>query len=430
MQNTLFRELKEAFPDCIDDEEEDLATALYSVVSGGNARFVFIIDEWDALFREFKDDVQLQENYILFLRNIFKNQDTTEATIAAAYMTGILPIKKYGTESALSDFKEFTMADPLTLSQYVGFTEADVQELCEAYHVSFDEMKQWYDGYTFDDEKSVYSPNSVMSAVKFRRFRNYWSQSESFESLKRYIDENFDGLKDAIIMMLGGQRIPIDISTFQNDITSFKNKDDVLTLLIHLGYLAYDRPKRESFIPNQEVAEIFRSTTKGGKWRPVERAIERAENLLDATIRQDSETVARLLEVVHEECTSVLKYNDENSLACVIYIAYYTAGNYYMVVRELAAGKGYADYAFIPGQGTDKPAMIVELKYDKNADTAIRQIHDNRYGGVLKEYFGNLRRQPGFMPLNGAAIIFCLKKALIFLYNRRPFGRRYHFPML
>jgi len=342
IKNALLQELREFFQDCIGAATRNLGRALYEVVSKGNAKFVFVIDEWDALFREFKEDTQLQKDYILFLRNLFKNKDLTSKTVAAAYMTGILPIKKFGTESALSDFKEFTMADPLILSEYVGFTESDVRTLCAAYHMDFEEMKQWYDGYSFEDVTSVYSPNSVMNAIKFRKYRNYWTQTETFESLKRYIGENFDGLKDAIIMMLGGQRVKIDINTFQNDLTSFENKDDVLTLLIHLGYLAYDQPAGVVYIPNREVAEIFRVSTKGGRWREVERAIGQAEDLLEATLCRDSAAVAEALELVHEECTSALKYNDENSLACVIYIGYYTARNDYMIVREFPAGREFA----------------------------------------------------------------------------------------
>ncbi|MCD8118029.1 MAG: AAA family ATPase [Lachnospiraceae bacterium] len=390
MQQALLEEIREAFSGCVDEKETSLGKALYAVVARGNAKFVFVIDEWDALFREFKDDRQLQEDYILFLRGIFKNKDRTKKTIAAAYMTGILPVKKFGTESALSDFKEFTMAEPLILSRYVGFTEDDVRLLCEAYHVDYEEMKQWYDGYSFEDEKSVYSPNSVVSAINYNTFRNYWTQTETFESLKRYINENYDGLKDAIILMLGGQRVKIDISTFQNDITSFENKDDVLTLLIHLGYLAYDHATKEVYVPNREVAEVFQSAVRGGKWSKVEQAINESEKLLEATLNEDEGAVASALELIHEECTSSLKYNDENSLACAIYIAYFTARNYYMMVRELPGGKGFADYAFIPARGTDKPAMMIELKWQKDADTAMKQILDNRYHGVLKDYFGDL----------------------------------------
>lgn len=390
IKNTLLKELRDAFPGCIDDEEKNLGKALYAVVSKGNAKFVFVIDEWDALFREYKDDTRLQEDYILLMRSLFENKDTTSRTIAAAYITGILPIKKYGTESALSDFEEFTMAEPLAMTEYIGFTEAEVLRLCTQYGIDFDEVKRWYDGYRFEDSASVYNPNSVMKAIRYKRIKNYWTKTETFESLKRYIEMNRDGLKDAVILMLGGQRVQVDVSTFQNDITSLSSKDDVLTLLIHLGYLAYDQENKEVYIPNQEVAEVFRSAVKGDKWKPVEQAINNAERLLDATLRGECGTVARTLEAVHEECSSVLTYNDESSLACAIHIAYYTAKNYYKIVREFPTGKGFADYAFIPGRDTDKPAMIIELKYDKDADTAIRQIHENRYDGDLKKYFGNL----------------------------------------
>lgn len=390
IKNSVLKELRELFPDCIDTEESNLGKALYAVVSRGNAKFVFVIDEWDALFREFKNDRQLHKDYILFLRNLFKNKDLTGKTIAAAYMTGILPIKKYGTESALSDFREFSMTDPLILSKYVGFTEAEVRMLCDRYDTDFEEMKQWYDGYSFEDMSSVYSPNSVMSAINFRRFKSYWTQTETFEGLKNYIGMDFDGLKGAITEMLGGGRVSVKISSFQNDMTSFQNKNDVLTLLIHLGYLAYDSEKREAYIPNLEVAEAYEDAVNNEKWGIVGEAVADSEKLLDATLRKDADAVAEALEMTHESVSSVLQYNNESSLSCAITIAYYTAKRFYRIVRELPSGKGYADLAFIPRRGTDKPAMIVELKYDKDADSAIRQIHDNRYDGVLKEYVGNL----------------------------------------
>ncbi|MCD8150205.1 MAG: AAA family ATPase, partial [Clostridiales bacterium] len=202
----------------------------------------------------------------LFLRGLFKNKDRTNKVIAAAYMTGILPVKKYGTESALSDFREYSMTAPELLEEYVGFTESEVKKICREQDMSFEDMNLWYDGYSFKKNHHIYNPNSVREALHNRNVRNYWNQTGSFESLKRYIGENFDGLKDAIILMLGGQRVKIDISTFQNDFTSFENKDDVLTLLIHLGYLAYDQLREEVYIPNREVAEVFRSAVKCVKW--------------------------------------------------------------------------------------------------------------------------------------------------------------------
>ncbi|MCD8082535.1 MAG: AAA family ATPase [Clostridiales bacterium] len=284
IQKSILKELRETFPDCLNDEEKNLGRALYSVVANGHDKFVFVIDEWDALFREFKYDEQQQKDYILLLRSIFKNKDLTSRTIAAAYMTGILPIKKYGTESALSDFKEYTMTKPGRLAEYVGFTENEVRSLCNDNQVNFEDLRTWYDGYSFSRIKHVYSPNSVMNALQEGEIQNYWTQTETFESLKEYIGMDYDGLKSAIVEMLGGGRVSIKISTFQNDFTSFHNKNDVLTLLVHLGYLSYDSTKREAYIPNLEVAEAFEDAVSGKEWadasvaliselKPVEKSI-------------------------------------------------------------------------------------------------------------------------------------------------------------
>ncbi|MCD8122248.1 MAG: ATP-binding protein [Clostridiales bacterium] len=390
IQRAVIEELRETFSDCIRDNEISLPDALLRVSGKTGDKFIIIIDEWDAIFREEKNNDTLQKEYIQFLRALFKGGQTTDRTIAAAYMTGILPIKKYGTQSALTDFREFTMVEPLGLSEYVGFTEKEVQDLCKESGLDFYEMKQWYDGYTLSDVGSVYSPNSVMSAVMFRKFKNYWKSSETYEDLKGYIGQNFDGLKDAIVEMLGGGQVRVNVSRFQNDMTSFRTRDDILTLLIHLGYLAYDETSKKVGIPNREISEVFQDAVEGDGWEKVEKALSESEELLAATIRGDCVAVENALEDIHESNFSILKYNDENSLSCAIVLAYYTARNDYEMIRELPAGKGFADIAFIPHRNSGKPAMIIELKYDKDADTAIRQIKDNRYSGRLKDYAGRV----------------------------------------
>ena len=239
---------------------------LYNIADVRGCRFIFIIDEWDALFRENQEDTRLQESYIKLLRGLFKNSGKTDKMIEAAYMTGILPIKKYGTQSAMTDFREYTMLAPRKLESYVGFTEKAVEGLCEKYHMKFAEMQKWYDGYSFSKVKSIYSPNSVIEAIKNEEISNYWTQSETYESLKIYIEMDEDGLKEAVIQMLGGSKIKIDAATFQNDMTTIKCRDDVLTLLIHLGYLAYDTENKSAYIPNEEVREEFiRALTTGKK---------------------------------------------------------------------------------------------------------------------------------------------------------------------
>ncbi len=390
IQSVVIKELKKAFHGYIDEDETYLPDALYAVSQHTANKFIIIIDEWDALFRESKDDVDIQEEYVQLLRGLFKGGIATDKTIAAAYMTGILPIKKYGTESALTDFYEYTMAEPAKLADYVGFTEKEVKELCEEHHMDFESMQTWYDGYSFSSVRHVYNPNSVILAIHNGIYRSYWTASETYESLKKFIEMDFDGLRGAVVRMLCGEAVKVKISTFQNDMTSFNNKDDVLTLLIHLGYLTYDGITEKISIPNLEVAGAFGDAVRNTNWEYVATAIQDSDDLLEATMKGDCEKVAIALEKTHESVASVLEYNNEASLSAAVILAYYTARRYYEIVHELPSGKGFADLAFLPRRNTDSPALIVELKYDKDADAAIRQIKEKRYEGTLKKYFGNL----------------------------------------
>ncbi|MCD8118905.1 MAG: AAA family ATPase [Lachnospiraceae bacterium] len=390
LQKAVIGELQTEFPGLIDEKEVFLPDALLSVAEKTGNKFIIIIDEWDALFREEKDDTELLENYVILLRGLFKGGTTTDKMIAAAYMTGILPIKKYGNESTLSDFQEYTMANPDALAPYVGFTEQEVLKLCAENGMDFEEMKFWYDGYSFKGVESVYNPNSVMSAIRRQSIRNYWISSSSYESLAFYISMDYKGLKQDVVRMLGGKSVRVKITTFQNDLTSLKSKDDVFTLLIHLGYLRYNENDKTVTIPNQEIADVFGDAVEGEGWDEIGEMIRESEDLLDATIRQDAVAVVEALEKVHNANSSVLRYNNEAALSSAIMIAYYTAKRIYKIVPEFPQGKGFAELVFLPRRGTDKPVLLVELKVDKNANSAIRQIHENKYEGDLKKYFGNL----------------------------------------
>ena len=188
----------------------------------------------------------------------------------------------------------------------------------------------------------------MIRAVKTGEFGDYWTETETYESLKLYIGMNQDGLKDAITSMLGGMRCKINTRTFQNDMANINTKDDVLTLLVHLGYLAYDSAKREVYIPNQEVADEFKNAVEYSGWEGVSAALRSSEELLDATLRGDAAYVANALDQVHMANTSVLSYHNELSLSCAITIAYYVAQKDYILIRELPAGKGFADIVFLP----------------------------------------------------------------------------------
>lgn len=266
LQEQVIRELRNTYADVSD--EHSLPIVLARIAESTGRKFIVLIDEWDALFREAKENSDVQKEYIQLLRGLFKSS-LTDKMIEAAYITGILPIKKYGTQSALTDFREYTMLQPKKLAKYVGFTEEEVRVLCSKYEMDFEEAKRWYDGYSFSKEESVYSPNSVVQAINNEEFGDYWTETETYESLKSYICMNEDGLQDAIVAMLGGARCKINTRTFQNDMSSIKSKDDVLTLLVHLGYLAYDFEKREVYIPNQEVADEFKNAVENSGWKGI-----------------------------------------------------------------------------------------------------------------------------------------------------------------
>jgi hypothetical protein len=281
------------------------------------------------------------------------------------------------------------MLNPGPFAEYFGFTENEVQEICDKYDMDFSEMKRWYDGYVLKG-LHVYNPKSVVNAVTYERVDNYWTQTVAFESLRGYICMNFEGLRDDVVKALTGEKCSVDILEFENDMTSFGSKDDVITALIHLGYLAYDADSKEAYIPNEEVRTAFAKTIARTDWTPVVQAIKNSDRLLKLTWNKMADEVTECISEIHMENTSILEYNDENALSCVIRLAYYNAINDYTIIRELPSGMGFADIVFIPRKLSNKPAMVVELKYNKDAQSAIRQIKEKKYVKSLEEYQGNL----------------------------------------
>ena len=378
------RELRKAFPQ-VEYSDDSLVTSMEEIFAETKEKFVFVIDEWDCVFRVKQNDVEAQKEYLDFLRDLLKDQPYAELV----YMTGILPIKKYGEHSALNMFDEYSMTNQGELAEFTGFTEAEVQRLCEQYDMSFDDMKHWYDGYDLQ-RMSIYNPKSVVMALQRRIFDNYWTQTETYESVRIYIELNYDGLRDAIVELIAGEHKRIDTTTFTNDMVTFQTKDDVLTLLLHLGYLAYDFDRKEVYIPNHEIREQFISTVRVIGWQDVVKSLQLSEQLLSATLRGEAVQVADIVEQVHQENTSILKYNDENSLSCVLSLAYYSAKKEYVMYRELPAGKGFADLVFVPKAGCEKPAFIVELKWNNTEKTALDQIKDKQYVNGLRDYTGDV----------------------------------------
>lgn len=386
LSKSIIRELILQYPDMDYSNKEDFICVLQEIYLYSKIPFIFIIDEWDCIFRESKDSVESQKQYLDFLRNLLKDK----SYVGLAYMTGILPIKKYGTHSALNMFDEFSMTYPREFDKYIGFTEDEVKALCERYHRNFDEMKLWYDGYNFSEDIHIYNPKSVVDSVLTGDFRSFWVSTETYEALKLYIDMDMDGLKESIVGMLGGLTQKIDPESFSNDMTSLKTKDDVLTLLVHLGYLAYDVDNSEVSIPNMEIQAEFVRAMKDKKWDRIIDSINQSEKLLSATLEGNADTVAECIEQVHENTTSFITYNDENALSCVVRLAYYSAEKDYILIREFPTGKGFADIVFIPRGFSNKPAIVMELKWDKTVEAAIEQIKQKRYTGALKQFSGEV----------------------------------------
>lgn len=382
------RELVSAYRG-LEIQEAFFDTLANAAALAGN-KFIMIIDEWDAPIREVRDQLDVQREYLEFLRSLFKNSGATDKIFAAAYMTGILPIKKDGSQSAISDFQEFSMILAEDFANYVGFTEEEVLELCKEYHRDFSMMKQWYDGYTLERIGSVYNPNSVMKALRYNKFRSYWTETSAAKSLMDYISLDFDGLSRTIAEMLGGIEVAVDTNGFANDLVTFRNRDDVLTLLIHLGYLAYKEETQTVHIPNEEIRLEFARAIREVKRDDTIRRVRESEQLIYDTIHQNAEAVAAQIEKIHSEETSLLFYNNEQSLRSVIKLAYFSYKDYYLKFEELPAGEGYADIVYLPKKTSPVPALVIELKWNKSAEGAIRQIKDKRYPDALREYGGDI----------------------------------------
>lgn len=380
--NTLVcRELEMTYPDAMFLDPGFLPQSMSDVYAQTGRQFVIVIDEWDCIMRESAEDHDAQKAYLDFLRAWLKDQPF----VALAYMTGILPVKKYGSHSALNMFDEFSMVNPLEMAPYMGFTSNEVAALCQEWGRDLNECKAWYDGYHLPGVGEIYAPRSVVRAMMTGEFSSYWTQTETFEALRKYIDMDLDGLHGKVVELVGGGRVEVNTQTYSNDMTTFNSADDVLTLLIHLGYLAYDKGTCEAFVPNREVAGEYANATQDEGWSEVARSIAASEKLLRALLAGDAEAVAAGVERAHSDAASIIAYNHEEDLACTLRLAFYSAMRHYRLVREAPAGKGYADLLMVPLKSSgDIPGVVVELKWGASAQGAIAQMRERDYAAAFR----------------------------------------------
>lgn len=387
IKRNVIQDLVAAYPGL--EERDAFFDTLGNAVEYAGNQFIMIIDEWDAPIREAKNQPEIQQKYLEFLRSLFKNSGVTDKIFAAAYLTGILPIKKDGSQSAISDFEEYTMIKPRKFGPYVGFLEDEVKELCQCYDIDFKMMKRWYDGYAFRGVESVYNPNSVMKAIRNDDFDSYWTETSAAASLMGYISLDFDGLSKTIAELIGGAEVKVDTNGFSNDLITFRNRDDVLTLLVHLGYLAYDEETEKVRIPNEEIRREFAKTIRNVKRDETIRRVRESDQLISDTVHRNADAVAAQIEKIHAEEAS-LYYNSEQSLRSVIKRAFFSYADEYLKFEELPAGNGYADIVYLPKKDSPLPALLVELKWNKSAEGAIDQIRNQNYPDAIRNYGGTV----------------------------------------
>lgn len=380
IKERVIKDLHKTFPAI--PSEDSMKEYLASIVDETGRQFVAIIDEWDAPIRDPDSTPETQKNFLEFLRSLFKS-DITQRVFAAAYMTGILPIKKDGTQSAISEFWEYTIIRPKRFAPYEGFLEEEVREVCEKNHVSFEKMRDWYNGYhlvTVDgDMIPVYNPNSVMRASIDGDFQSYWSQSSAVNGAADYINLNFDGLGEAAERLTAGLEVSYDTQEFQNDLTSFQSADDVLTLLTYFGYLTYDMERGVGWLPNYEVRTEFGRMIHRVTHDGTVRRLKESEQLLQDIIAGNEDAVAASIQNVHMRESAPLWYNNEQALRAVVKLAFFTYRDHYVKLEELPGGTGYADLAYIPKKLDPSPVMIIELKAGGTPEEAIAQMRSRNY---------------------------------------------------
>ncbi|MBQ0000561.1 MAG: AAA family ATPase [Clostridiales bacterium] len=342
-------------------------------------KYIFILDEWDSIFyKDFMTEAD-NERYLRFLENLLKNQSYVEL----AYMTGVLPIAKYSSGSALNMFEEYSFLDDDLYDRYFGFTSNEVMKLCERYEKpTFEEIKFWYDGYYMTNGEPLFNPRSVNSALARGRCRNYWTETGPMTEIEDCIKNNIDAVREDLVQLVSGNSIEIKLSGYSAANLSLESRDEILSAMVVFGFLSYhDQILR---IPNHELMEKFQRVLAIKGMGKVKQIVDRSEELLKATIAMDAKKVASVMEDIHDTEVPFLQYNDENSLSCVITLAYLAARDYYAVTREEKSGKGFCDYLFIPYK-KDRPAIILELKYGKTAEDAISQIKKKNYVQRVKD---------------------------------------------
>ena len=382
----LSQELKEYFLPS-GSKSNNLYDVISEIFRKTSEKFIFLIDEWDCIFREMSKDRKLCDDYMDLLRGLFKNSDVAE-TIDLVYMTGILPIKRYSTQSALNVFQEFNMLDPQGLEEFIGFTQEEVDNLCDKFNMDKKEMRDWYNGYHYSG-LSIYNPCSVVKAITSKKYRDYWNVTSSTEAVNDYMNYDNGELKDTIAKLLSGEEIAFDPTLFDNDLTKITSRDAALTVLIHLGYLAFDKDDNTCRIPNYEISQEFVKALKLLDWTEIKNPIVESDRLIKETFLGNTDYINEALDRNHKEIAGPFNKNKEDILGVIVELSYYNMVKDYVISKEETNILGRADIIFHPKK-SGKPPMIVELKVDDTPENALKQIEEKGYLRSLEGYKGKV----------------------------------------
>lgn len=399
IEKRLVKDLKKEYPDAEISEDAGAAEALLELYAeDDSAQFVFVLDEWDFIFHQsFINDTD-KRDYLTFLRNLLKDRPY----VRLAYMTGILPIAKYSSGSELNMFSEFTMASEERFSEYFGFTEEEVDLLYQRYQnlekkqkqITREGLKEWYDGYHTKSGERLYNPRSVVMSLSNNNLGNYWTSSGPYDEIFYYIEQNVDAVRDDLARMVSGNPVPVKIREYAATSLDLKTKEEIFSAMVVYGFLSYENGKVS--IPNKELGDKFSEMLqREPSLGYIHRLAKESERMLQATLAGDTETMEKILELVHDTEIPILSYNHETELAAVVNLIYLAARDTYRVEREDKAGKGYVDFIFYPEIDKNADCIILELKVDHTPDEAIRQIKEKNYALRFQGKIGETSKYSG-----------------------------------
>ncbi|MDE7330706.1 MAG: ATP-binding protein [Lachnospiraceae bacterium] len=394
IETGIIRDLTAAYEDCGIEADDPVWDALCKIYEQTDNKFVFVLDEWDAVFHMPFISRENQWDYLLFLKWLFKDQPYTEFV----YMTGVLPIAKYSSGSELNMFVEYDMASSEKFSEYFGFSDKEVDVLYGIYKkragvckFSREELRIWYDGYYTATGVRLYNPRSVVLALTDGQLRNYWTSSGPYDELFYYIRHNIEAVRDDLAFMVSGGGVPADIGQYTASSMEIDSREQIYSAMVVYGLLTYK--DGEVLIPNKELMdkynELLLSRESLGY---VYNLAKKSEHMLQATIAGDTKVMEEILQFAHNTESPIFSYNSETELAAVVNLCYLSARNKYRIEREEKAGKGYVDFIFYP-ERKNSDCIILELKVDSTPEEAIAQIKDKNYG---LRFEGKLGEKTGY----------------------------------